>query len=148
MAQCVVTKIWHRTTLLDDNIVVGILAFGNEVVGDIWDLEQFVGHVGLGLVHDLLQCLVSSLQLCNLSLDFLGLVLLAVLHQAADLFRQLILVLLVAVKLLLALAAQLVILQYFFNSFTGSGEMLLLQALDHAFSFLTDEFKCKHIAVY
>ena len=85
MAQCVVAEIWHWTALLDDNIVVGILAFRYKIVGDIWDLEQLVGHVGLGLVHDLLQCLVGSLELSHLCFDLLGLVLLAFLHQAADL---------------------------------------------------------------
>jgi len=85
MAKSVLTEIGHRTTLLDNNVVVGILAFWYEIVGDIGDLQQFVGHVGLGLIHDLLQSLVGSLQLSNLSLDLLGLVLLAVLHQGANL---------------------------------------------------------------
>ena len=80
MAQRVLTKIWHRTTFLDDDVVVGILTFGNKIVGDVWYLQQLVGHVGLSLVHDLLQSLVGSFQLGNLSLDLLCLVLLAVLH--------------------------------------------------------------------
>ncbi len=148
MAEYLVLRVGHVCQVfLDDHVAAGVLSLGHIVVGDVGYVEELVGHVGRCLVHDLLQGLVSCLELSHLGLHFVGLVLLALLHEGADLLGELVLLRLVAVELLLALAAQLVIFQYFLNGLSGTVEVLLLQSLDDLFSFLTDEFKCKHSAV-
>ncbi len=148
VAEHLILRIGHVCQVfLDDHVAAGVLALGHVVVGDVGYVEQLVGHVGRGLVHDFLQGLVGGLELGHLGLDLVGLVFLALLHEGSDLLGELVLLGLVAVEFLLALTAQLVVFQYFLNGLSRSFEVLLLQTLDDPFSFLTDEFKCKHSAV-
>ena len=82
------------------------------------------------------------LQLSHLGLHLLGLVFLSFFHQSADLTGKLLLLIQALVEFLLSLATLLVYGQYFVDGLLCIGKMLLLQATNHTFSLLTDEFEC------
>ena len=105
MAQSVGRQVGLYAAFLHHNVVVGVLAFWNVLVRNVRYGEQNICHVLLGFVHYLLNSLVGRLQLGYLCFDALGFVFLALLHQAANLGRQLLLLLLVGIELLLSLAA-------------------------------------------
>ena len=86
-----------------------------------------------------IRTLVVGFQLGHLGLYLLGLVSLSLFHQSADLLRELVLLLLVAVELLLRLTAYLVVFEYFFHCFARVGEVLLLQTFYHALCLFGNE---------
>ena len=87
---------------------------------------------------------VLAFQHSHLSLNLLSLVLFALFHELSYLGSHFLTFLLCLVRLLLCLAATFVEFKNFLYGFFGTLEVLFLQAFDYAFSFLTDEFKCKH----
>ena len=147
VAQGVRTQLGLHAAFFHYHVVGCVLTLGHVIIGDVRDGEEHLGHVVLCLVHHLLEGLVVGLQLGNLFLYLGGFVFLAFFHQTADLLGQLVLLLLVRIELLLAFTTDLVIFQYLLNGLARTVEVLLLQTFDHTFSFLTDEFECKHIAV-
>ena len=139
MAQCALRQLWLHATFLDDDVARGVLALRHLVVGDVRNVEKLVCHVGLSLVVEFLKGLVVGFQLGHLGLYLLGLVSLSLFHQSADLLRELVLLLLVAVELLLRLTAYLVVFEYFFHCFARVGEVLLLQTFYHALCLFGNE---------
>ena len=123
-------------------VVFGGFAFRHFVVGDVGDGTQQLRHLLLSLCHLLVHLLRFLLQLCHLSLYLFGLVLLTLLHQPANLARELLLLVQTLVEFLLGLAALLVDGLYLLDGFLGIGEVFLFQTANYAFGFLIDEFEC------
>ena len=123
-------------------VVLGSSALGHFVVGDVRNLAEQGYLVLLCLVHRLFQLFVGFLHLGHRLLDGIGLGPLAFLHKGADLGSHLLGFAEVLVQFLLSLTAFLVNGQHLVDGLTGTLEMLLLEALDYTFSFLTDEFEC------
>ena len=85
MAECVLWKVWHFAAFLYHYVVACVLAFRHVVVRYIWNGAELGNKVFLGLCLSLFQCLVSFLYCCNLSLYFVGLLLVALLHESTNL---------------------------------------------------------------
>ncbi len=123
-------------------IILGGLALGHLVVRNVRNLAQQCGHLLLSLGHHLVHLLRFLLQLSHLSLYLLGLFLLTLLHQGTNLTRQLLLFIQTLVELLLGLAALFVYCEHVIDGSLSLGEVLLLQATNHAFGFLINKFEC------
>ena len=138
MAKGVIAQIGFLSPLLHHHVVGGVLTLGDIIVGHVGNGQQQLGHIVLSLLHLGLQFLVGGLQVGHLLLYRIGFVLLAALHQTANLLRQLILLLLVGIQLLLGFATLPVKIQNLFDSLTGTIKMLLLQAFDDMFRVFAD----------
>ena len=138
VAKGVIAQIGFLSPLLHHHVVGGILTLGDIIVGHVGNGQQQLGHIVLSLLHLGLQFLVGGLQVGHLLLYRISFVLLAALHQTANLLRQLILLLLVGIQLLLGFATLPVKIQNLFDSLTGTIKMLLLQAFDDMFRVFAD----------
>ena len=128
-------------------IVFSGSTLGHLVVRNIGNLTKQTSHLVLRQVHRLLQLFVGLLHLRHLCLDSLGLVLLAFLHETANLCSHLLGFSQVLVQLLLSLTTTLVDCQHLVDSLLGAFEMFLLQSANDAFCFLCNEFQCKHLVI-
>ena len=121
-------------------VVLGGSAFRHFVVRNVRNLAEQARHFVLCLVHLLLQLLVGLLHLGHAGLDGFGLILLALLHQRANLCGHFLCLAQVLVQLLLGLAPLSVDSHHLFNGLAGSFEMFFLQAADYALGLLCNEF--------
>ena len=126
-------------------VVLGALALGHLVVGDVGYLAEFCGQFLLGILHVGLQGLVGGLYLGHLCLHGLSLVLLALLHQSANLGSQFLGISQILVKLCLSGTALLVNLHHLGNGFTSTSKMFFLQTGNDVFRLLGNQFQCKHL---
>ena len=145
MAESVFRKIRNYATLLNHYVVAGILAFGYVVVRNVRNGAELCYKILLCLSLDFFQLFVGFLYIGHFCLYAISLFFLAFLHQTSNLcchflgFRK------ITVQFLLCLATTKVDGENFLDGFFGIREMLFVQSLDNTFSFLTDEFKCKHM---
>ena len=127
------------SAFLHHYVVAGVASLRHFFAGNVGNGQQHFSHAGLCLVHLLLKGLVGGLELGHTVFYFVGFVFLSLLHQAPDLSGKLVLLLLVAVELLLAFAANPVELQYLLDGFAGSLEVFLFETFDYTFCFFTDK---------
>ena len=132
---------------LYDPVVLGRRTLGHFVVGDVGNLTKLLSEQLLGLFHLGLEGLAGLLEFAHLSLDALGFVLLALLHEAADFGSQFLGLRKVAVERRLRLAACLINGHHFVYGLTGAVEVLLFQTADHALCLFVNQFECKHLVV-
>ena len=85
MAEGIFGEVRHFAAFLYYNVVACVLAFGHVVVRYIWNGAELGNKVFLGLCLCLFQSLVVLLYCCNLSLYFIGLLFVALLHEGANL---------------------------------------------------------------
>lgn len=98
MAECALTEVRLFSAFLYNYIVCSILTFRNLLARNVRDFEQLVGHIVLGLLHNLFQSLGVSLEHSYLSLGALSFLFLAFLHQGTNLLGKLVSLLLVVIN--------------------------------------------------
>ena len=138
-------KLRNHAALFHHHIARSIAPLRHLVIGNIGNRAEQRRQLTLGSLHLVLQILASLFQRSHLFLNLIHRSLLTCFQQPSDLFGEQIRLLLSFIKILLGLASPSVNGQHMLDSLAGSGEMLLLQTFNHAFSLFTDEFKCKHI---
>ena len=125
-----------------DAVVFGSRTLGYFVVGYVRYLAQQTVHLVLSLTHLLVQLLVGLLHAGHLLLDGVGLVALALFHQAAYLSGQFLSLVQVHVQLLLGFTTFLVHGQHLVDGFLGTSEVLFLQAGDDSRGLFCNQFEC------
>ena len=135
---------FFRTTHFFNNIVIGILAFGNFLIRNVWNCEQNAFHFVSSSTHYAVQLLwlfFFSSYFCLCSLRFLTF---SLTHQRTNLFGFCIHSLEKSIKFTLSLTTQIILTKHRINSLTCPGKMLFLQTFYHTFFIIGDLFYCKH----
>ena len=121
-------------------VVFSAASFGHNLVRDIGYCTKESHQLGLCLRLCLFQFAVGLLQLGHFGLHLFSLLLLALLHQTANLSSHLLGFRQISVQFGLCLTTGLIHIENLLNSLGGIGEMLLLQTTHHAVFLFSNEF--------
>ena len=121
-------------------VVLGAGTLWHLVVWYVGYLAEFRCQFLLGILHLGLQSLVGGLYFGHLGLHGLGLLLLALLHEAANLSRQFLGIGQVLVQLCLCGTALLVCLHHLCDGLTCTGKTFLLKTGNHTLGLFCNQF--------
>ena len=128
---------------LHDQVVLRALPFGNEVAGDVRQEDELGLEFGIVVIGLLEEVVGTGLEGGDFGLGGLGLGLLALLHEGADLGRGLLLLGEEGVGLGLEGLAVVVQGDHLFHDRAGV-EILDGEFPDHVFGIVAEEFESKH----